>query len=311
MARSPPEGKPDAIARRDACKDATSSKSWRDVLNTANPDQVTNDQGPGKTSTDVNSCSSGAMTMPHNARKRSDAGDIAEHSGCLRAALMHPAGTAASVEREEKEAGLQESTRQLAHLNVSAAEFSPVMGALDGHQGNSFPNAMEGNLQEGMNPELRSIALGAARMNGQMPNNMTYEMMRYYAQMYSSPPFLAGSGSAPFPKLNAEESQQHGAAGAAAPAPDTGIGATPVAAIHRANHPSNFPVPAAHNGGHGPGGMMPYFNGGMLHAMPVIAPHGPHAHNMYGPQVPYLGSMQVFVIKLPVHALSSDAPDLR
>jgi hypothetical protein len=288
MARSSPEGKPDAIARRDACN--ATSKSWRDVLDTAKPDQVMNDQGASKRCADKNSHASRVIPMLHDAHKRSDAGDGAEHRGNLHPAPVDPARTDSSVETDGQEAGLQEPTRQL-DLNVRAAEFSPAMGALGGHQGNSsFPNAMQSIRPEGMDPELRSMALGPAGMNGQMPNNIPYEMMRYYAQMYGSPPFLAGSGSAPLHQLNTQESQQYGAAGASGPATDTGIGATPTTAIHRASHPSNYLMQAAQNGGHG--GMMPYFNGGM-HAMPVISPYGPSAHNIYGPQGSYLGNMQV------------------
>ena len=282
MARSSPQGKSEAISRPDA-HPPSAGKSWKDVLNAAKPAHVHGEQTPAGGAAFISSnMPKGPSTngVQCEALNRSDAG-VAGHGR----------------DADEQEAALEEQARQL-DLNVVAAEFSPGVGSSTGQQGMFFPaNVINNYDPDGMSMRQRNMLFGPAAMRGPMPNNVSYEMMQYYAQMCSGQQFLGAQGSMQAQQLDAEESQNN-AAVAHGLGLDRTMNSNPMAAIHRANHPGNYSLQAAQSSAHGPGGLMQqqFFNshhGAMNMMPPSMAPYGPNAHNRYAHQGPYMGNMQV------------------
>ena len=297
MARSSPQGKSEAISPPDAHR--ADSKSWKDVLNAAKPAHVHGEQTPAGSAAFISSdMLEGPSTnsVPCEALKRSDVG-VAGHG---KGFVEPPAPHAENDDRgdvDEQEAALEEQARQL-DLNVGAAEFSPGFGSSAGQQGMFFPaNVINKYDADGMSMRRRNMPFGPAAMRGPIPNNVSYEMMQYYAQMCSGQQFLGAQGSMQAQQLDAEESQNN-AAVAHGLGLDRTMNSNPMAAMHRAHHPGNYSLQAAQSSAHGPGGLMQqqFFNshpGAMNMMPPSMAPYGPNAHNSYAHQGPYMGNMQV------------------
>lgn len=267
MARSSSPEKCDAISRPDAHR-MECSKSWKDVLNTAKPARVQDEQA-----TECNmSRDANAKSVQCEVKNRSDE-------------CVHKVENDDRQDDEHEEAAeLEDQVRRQLDLNVRAAEFSPGFGCSPGQQGIM-------HLPDGMTMLQRSMPFGSVPMRGPMPNNAAYEMMQYYEQMYNNQQFPGGHGTMQLQQPDVEESAHTNAGVANGLGSDVQMNSAPMTAMHRGSHGWQ----AVQNSAQGPGGLMQqqYFNsyhGAMNMMPPSMAAYGPHAHNMY---VPYMANMQV------------------